>query len=125
MSEKIFILIGACMILIAVIVIQYLRYRMLRKEKNYAVFHQIKEQTRLARELEQTRIEKETLEKLVIERINPTQLGQGSNLVPSIPTGSTCQDNRREAGTSHQQEVSFPRRRESPAFIRNDKHPNI
>ena len=102
MSEKIFVLIGTCMILITVVVIQYLRYRMLRKEKNYAVFHQIKEQTRLARELEQTRIEKETLEKLVIERINPTLLGQDSNLVPSIPTGSTCQDNR-EAGSEVKQ----------------------
>ena len=113
------------MILIAVVVIQYLRYRFLVKEKQYDIFQLIKEQTRLARELEQTRIEKETLEKLVIERINPTLLGQDSSLVPSIPTGSTCQDNRREVGTSHQQEVSFPRRRESPAFIRNDKHPNI
>ena len=67
----IFLPVCICMMLVAVVVIQHLRYRTVMKEKNYAVFHQIKEQTRLARELEQTRTEKETLEKLVIERINP------------------------------------------------------
>ena len=32
-------------------------------------------------------------------------LGQGSNLAPSISTGSTCQDNRREATASHRQGI--------------------
>jgi len=64
------LVIGGYISLIVVIVIQYLRYRLLMKEKRYGIFHLIKEQTRLARELEQTRIEKETLEKLVKSTIN-------------------------------------------------------
>ena len=64
------LVIGGYISLIVVIVIQYLRYRLLMKEKRYGIFHLIKEQTRLARELELTRIEKETLEKLVKSTIN-------------------------------------------------------
>ena len=64
-----FLIIGGYITLITIIMIQYLRYRLLLKEKQYGIFHLIKEQTRLARELEQTQIEKETLEKLVQERI--------------------------------------------------------
>jgi len=65
-----FLLIGGYISLIAVIVVQHLRYRLLMKEKRCGIFHLIKEQTRLARELEHTQIEKETLEKLVQEIIN-------------------------------------------------------
>ena len=67
---EIIIIILFCIFLIAVIVIQHLCCRMMMKEKNAGIFHHIKEQTRLARELEHIRIEKETLEKIVECRLN-------------------------------------------------------
>ena len=66
----IFIFFTVWIFLIAIVVIQHLRYRYLMKEKNYGIFHQIREQTRLARELERALIEKETLEKLVKSKLD-------------------------------------------------------
>ena len=69
---KEYIWIGVCILLIAAVVILWVRYRMLERERNCGIFHQIKEQTRLAQELERMRIEKETLEKIVKRRLSET-----------------------------------------------------
>jgi len=71
MNELVFFVIATvCILLILTIVIQRLCFRKILKEKDYGIFQQIKEQTRLARELEHTLIEKNTLEKIVHHRLN-------------------------------------------------------
>ena len=73
MSNYDFILVaGVCILLITVIVFQRLRYRSSVRDKNRGIIQLISEQTRLARELERALIEKETLEKIVNDRLNPT-----------------------------------------------------
>ena len=70
MKEYIWIVV--CILLIGTVVILWIRYRMLERERNRGIVRLISEQTRLARELERTRIEKETLEKIVKHRLNNT-----------------------------------------------------
>ena len=69
---KEYIWIGVCILLIGMVVILWVRYRTLERERDYGIFQQIKEQTRLAQELERMRIEKETLEKIVKRHLNDT-----------------------------------------------------
>jgi hypothetical protein len=64
------LIIGTFVLLIVVIVVLHLRYRIAEKERSRGIFHQISEQTRLARELEQARIENHTLEKIIQSMLN-------------------------------------------------------
>jgi len=78
-NYDIILMAGVCILLITVIVFQRLRYRSSVKDKNLGIIHLISEQTRLARELERTLIEKETLEKIVADRLNPTDNQPAAN----------------------------------------------
>ena len=52
-----------------VISIMYFCFRKKMKEKNFCLFHQLKEQNRLEKELERSNIEKELLVKILNDKI--------------------------------------------------------
>jgi hypothetical protein len=56
---------GALLLLTALAVWFYLRYRAAIREKNRGIFSRMQEQTRMAKELEHTLTEKKTLEKIL------------------------------------------------------------
>jgi|GEM_PF-4815661 len=60
---------GACLILIVAVVLLLHRYRSMEKDKNRIIAGRLREQDRIARELEHTRIEKETYEKLLKNKL--------------------------------------------------------
>ena len=70
-SYDIILMAGGGILLITVIVFQHLHYRSSVKNRDRGIIQLIKEQTRLARELERALIAKETLEKIVTNRLNP------------------------------------------------------
>ena len=70
---------GCLILLIIIIIYQYLRCRIAEKEKSRAVFFHIKEQTRLARELENATIENQTLEKILKSLTNDCHSVLNSN----------------------------------------------
>ena len=60
---------GATIFFMLIIVILRIRYRKMMREKNLDIFNHIKEEHRLAKELEHSKIEKETLEKILNDKI--------------------------------------------------------
>jgi hypothetical protein len=63
--EKLLVLIGIIFLQFLVIVVQRICRRTAMKAKDKGIVSQIKEQSRLSRELEHTRIEKQALEKIL------------------------------------------------------------
>ena len=65
----IFIAIGSILVLILVIALLRIHYRKLIKEKERGIIRQIREQDRLAKELEYIRTEKKVMEKLLESKL--------------------------------------------------------
>lgn len=69
MDKEAMLFFACCIILlVAVAVAVFLRVRRMLREKDKGIMQSIREQMRLSRELERTRIEKETIEKIVSAR---------------------------------------------------------
>ena len=67
--NKCTILITINFVFLIFLIILYIRYRKMTKKNNHIVFYHIKEQSRLAKELERSKIEKEVLEKILNDKI--------------------------------------------------------
>jgi hypothetical protein len=69
--ERIIIPVAVCVIILlsAAIAGQYFRHKRILGEKNRGIFRQIYEHDNLKKELERTRIEKETLEQLLKSKL--------------------------------------------------------
>jgi hypothetical protein len=67
---ELYIIAGVGIIMVAIIIIQKIRYRKIIKEKNLWIFQQLKEQNQLVEKLERMRIEKEFLVKILETKLN-------------------------------------------------------
>ncbi|MDR0507447.1 MAG: hypothetical protein LBH32_11645 [Dysgonamonadaceae bacterium] len=57
--------IGIIILLLTIILIMYIRHRRIVRKKSYGIIRQIQKQDELAKELERSKIEKETLLKII------------------------------------------------------------
>ena len=61
---------GMFVLLVIVIIIQHIRCRKIIIKKNWGIFYQLRIQNRLSKELENTKVEKELLEKILRSKLN-------------------------------------------------------